>query len=37
MAEHPDMLAWFSKPEEALNKRLNKTIENTNIIRMEMH
>jgi len=23
MKDHPDMLFWFSKPEEAMNKRLN--------------
>ena len=27
MREHPDMLAWFHKPEEAMNKRLNHFIE----------
>jgi len=29
MAENPDLLAWFSKPEEAMNKRLNNRIDET--------
>lgn len=24
MRENPDMLIWFSKPEKAMNKRLNE-------------
>jgi hypothetical protein len=27
MSENPDLLAWFSKPEEAMNKRLNHKID----------
>lgn len=29
MSENPDLLAWFSKPEEAMNKRLNHRIDET--------
>ena len=27
MSENPDLLAWFSKPEEAMNKRLHHKID----------
>jgi hypothetical protein len=27
MKKEPDLLAWFSKPEEAMNKRLNNRID----------
>jgi hypothetical protein len=27
MADNPDLLAWFSKPEEAMNKRLHTKID----------
>ena len=33
---NPDMLAWFNKPEEAMNKQLNKTMHNINITHQEM-
>ena len=36
MREHPDMLAWFSKPEEAMTKRLNHSIEDSKITRQQM-
>lgn len=26
MKENPDMLFWFSKPEQAMNKRLNDNL-----------
>ena len=29
MSLNPDMLVWFSKPEEAMNKRLNLKIDET--------
>ena len=29
MSQNPDMLVWFSKPEEAMNKRLNLKIDET--------
>ena len=29
MSSNPDMLVWFSKPEEAMNKRLNLKIDET--------
>jgi hypothetical protein len=27
MSIHPDMLAWFSKPEEAMSKKLHQKID----------
>jgi len=29
MEKHPDLLAWFSKPEEVMNKRLHSHIDET--------
>lgn len=29
MKINPDMLLWFSKPEEAMNKRLHNRIDET--------
>lgn len=29
MTQYPDLLAWFSKPEEAMNKRLSNRIDET--------
>ena len=29
MEKNPDLLAWFSKPEEAMNKRLYQHIDET--------
>lgn len=29
MELHPDLLAWFSKPEEAMNKRLYTQLDDT--------
>mmetsp|Transcript_21874 Transcript_21874/g.33916 ORF Transcript_21874/g.33916 Transcript_21874/m.33916 type:complete len:114 (+) Transcript_21874:425-766(+) len=36
MTQQPDMLAWFSKPEEAMNKRLNNRIDETLITKQQM-
>jgi len=27
MKKNPDLLAWFSKPEEAMNKKLHQNID----------
>lgn len=31
MKTNPDLLLWFSKPEEALNKKLHHRIDETNV------
>ncbi len=31
MINNPDMLFWFSKPEKAINKRLNDNLEQQQI------
>ena len=36
MTLNPDMLAWFSKPEEAMNKRLHMRIDESNITKQQM-
>lgn len=36
MAENPDLLAWFSKPEEAMNKRLNHKIDDAIVSKKQM-
>lgn len=36
MAENPDLLAWFSKPEEAMNKRLNHKIDDAIVSKQQM-
>jgi len=36
MSENPDLLAWFSKPEEAMNKRLNHKIDDANVSKQQM-
>ena len=36
MALNPDMLAWFSKPEEAMNKRLHNRIDEGLISKQQM-
>ena len=36
MTLNPDLLAWFSKPEEAMNKRLNNRIDETLITKKQM-
>lgn len=37
MALNPDMLAWFSKPEEAMNKRLHIKIDESKLTKQQMH
>ena len=36
MKINPDMLLWFSKPEEAMNKRLNNRIDESKIAKQQM-
>jgi hypothetical protein len=36
MSLNPDLLAWFSKPEEAMNKRLSKRIDKSLITARHM-
>ena len=36
MKKEPDLLAWFSKPEEAMNKRLNNRIDESLISKQHM-
>ena len=36
MQREPDILVWFSKPEEAMNKRLNKRIDKTLVTKQHM-
>lgn len=36
MELNPDMLAWFSKPEEAMNKRLHIKIDEHNISKEQL-
>jgi hypothetical protein len=36
MTMNPDLLAWFSKPEEAMNKRLNRRIDKTLLTKKQM-
>ena len=36
MNQNPDLLVWFSKPEEAMNKRLSHRIDETIINKQQM-
>ena len=36
MDDNPNLLAWFNKPEEAMNKRLKNRIDETLITKHQM-
>lgn len=36
MKANPDLLLWFSKPEAAMNKKLNQSIDETNVTKQNM-